>query len=282
VRALAACCLAWALLLPWAAAAAVTDAAALDALMRASGLWKQLGELAPQMAAGAEASRAQDKAEGRSPVSDAEFARMKREMARAYSPERMRARVAAELGRSLDDADLPAVMAWLESPLGRRLTRLEEAESAEPLTPDRDAQLKRFAASLPEARMARLKRLAAATSAGDAGASMMINVVVGIAHGAALASPARDTAAVEALRRRLNEQRAAIVEAATRTALRQYAHAYRDVPDADLDAYLAFVESPAGLRYHDAAMVALDKAMAQGSYEFGQALAPGQAQPRGL
>ena len=266
---------------PWSARAALTDPAAVDALMHASGLWKQLGELAPQMRAGAEQSRAQEKAEARDSVSDADFERMKREMVRAYSPERMRARVAAELARQMDPPDLPAVMEWLGSPLGKRLTRLEEAESAEPFTPERDASIKRFAASLPEARVARLQRLAAAMSAGEAGASMMINVVVGIAHGAALASPTRDTAAVEELRRRLMAQRPAIVEAATGTAVRQFAHAYRDVADADIDAYLAFAESPAGLRYHDASLVALDKAMAQGAYEFGRALAPGDVERRG-
>ena len=271
----------WAALLPLSAFAAITDTAAVDELMRASGLWKQLGELAPQMAAGADHSRAQEKAAGRAMVSDGDFERMKREMVRAYSPERMRARVSAELARQMDPADLPAVMTWLGSPLGKRLTRLEEAEAAEPLTPERDAAIKRFAAALPEARAARLQRLAAAMSAGEAGASMMINVVVGIAHGAALAAPTRDTGPVEELRRRLTEQRPAIVEAATRTAVRQFAHAYRDVEDADLDAYLAFAESPAGLRYHDASLVALDKAMAQGAYDFGRAVAPGESNLRG-
>ena len=276
MRALAACLALAASLLPAPAGAAVSDAAA-DELMRASGLWKQLGELAPQMAAGAEHARAQEKAAGRAGVADADFERMKRAMARAYSPERMRARVAAELARQMEPGDLPAVMEWLGSALGRRLTRLEEAESAEPLTTARDAEIKRFAAALPEARVARLQRLAAAMSAGEAGASMMINVVVGMAHGAALAAPTPDTGPVEELRKRLAQQRPAIVEAATRTAVRQFGHAYRDVADADLDAYLAFVESPAGLRYHDAALVALDKAMAQASYEFGRALAPGEA-----
>jgi hypothetical protein len=65
----------------------------------------------------------------------------------AFSSEALIASGGEYLDNALGDAErLPAMLAWLRSPLGRRVTDL----GAEPPTPARDAELRRFAVRLPE------------------------------------------------------------------------------------------------------------------------------------
>jgi hypothetical protein len=53
-----------------------------------------------------------------------------------------------------------------------------------------------------------------------------------------------------------------------------YAYTYRNVSDADMAAYTIFLTSPAGQRYHEGVLEAVEGAMARASVRLGQLLEP--------
>ena len=95
--------------------------------MRKSGLWTQFGSMAPQVRAGLQASASQSAA----PIGQEVLQQLLRAADAIYAPEPMRGSALRALAKAIDPAHVPALLAWLDSPLGRDIVNLEEAGAAE-------------------------------------------------------------------------------------------------------------------------------------------------------
>jgi len=128
-----------------------------------------------------------------------------------------------------------------------------------------------YFATVPKARVAIFQRLADAIRVGEGSAGMMINMMGAIAYGMALADPTGDPrATAKVIKERLEPQRAHFVTIFGERAVQSFAYTYKDVPDAEIDRYVEFAETPAGRRYHDASMKAYDNVMTRASLEMGR------------
>ena len=254
------------------ALALAQDARRIDELMHKSGLWKQVGQVQAQVKAGAKQAQADARAgKGGHTMSDEDFGKMALAMEAAFAPARMQEAMSRELAAQLAVEDEAAALRWLSSDLGKKFTRIEEesGEVANAMKSEQEAPA--YFATVPKARVEKFQRLADAIKVGEGSAGMVINMTSAIAYGMALADPTGDPRGMaKAIRDRLDAQRPQLAAIFEQRAIQSFAYVYKDVPDADIDRYVAFAETPAGRRYHDASMKAYDVVITRASIEMGR------------
>ncbi|KRC04081.1 hypothetical protein ASE11_03175 [Hydrogenophaga sp. Root209] len=106
---------------------AQTDHATAENLLRKSGLWDQLGSVAPQVQAGF----AEALSQGDSKPSAAEAERISRVIENAFSATRMRAVGIKLVAKKLSARDVADLLRWYDSPIGRHIAKLEAKASEE-------------------------------------------------------------------------------------------------------------------------------------------------------
>jgi len=243
----------------------------IDELMHKSGLWVQVGQFQAQVRAGAADARAKEAASAKAPVmGDAEYARVVAALDHAFAPERMRRIVEKGLAETLSIDDERQALVWLSSPLGARITQIEEAAGEDEPMMKAMNESQQYFESLPKGRADRFIRFAVSNKSGEAGASLMIDMATAIAYGVAVSIPNGDEGQVKVLRRKLESQRPQLVAALNQRSSYLLAYTYRALGDEEVDRYVAFVESPAGQRLNDAVIKVLDQAFEQASLEIGR------------
>jgi uncharacterized protein DUF2059 len=191
---------------------------------------------------------------------------------KSYAVPAMRADIVPLIARKLNAADTKEVLAWLDRPLGRRVTAAEiaagtmadeklqawlEGEKGKPASPQRERMI---------------ADLVAAGNAVEIGANFIEAMSLGIAVGMDAAQPAEKRLGIMALRERLrafmppDQLRANL----SRTMPVMYGYTYREVSDADLAAYLKFNQSPLGTRYNKALADAVAEALTHASVRIGE------------
>jgi hypothetical protein len=256
-----------------AATLASAQARRTEELMRKSGLWDQVGQMRAQMKLGITEARAQARQSGSPLLDDAAFAKLSSAIDRAFTTEVLRETVALNLEELIEPADENAVLQWLSSDVGARFTQLEIASGEVSENAKAQAEGPRLLAALPKARLEKFQRLASSLQAGDTTAGLTINVTAAIVYGIALVTPNTDADfAANAIRRRMEGQRAQMAKYFGDKALQSYAYAYRTATDAQVESYVKFAETPAARRYHAAGIKAMDAALSQAAIAMGQDL----------
>ena len=256
-----------------AAGAAELEAAQVDELIRKSGLWEEAASARDQIKAGARESWKQESSSGNPAMSAADVARFEAAADKAFAPEAMRRSIALDMRKLLSKEDAEAVLAWLTSELGARLTQLEEqASRAEEAMRTLPAAREAVAALAPE-RKRRLERLLDAVGADEHNFEVAANMSSAMVFAMSAMQPQGDPeGAAEAVRKKLEAQRAPMTAYYHQMALASAAGAYRDVSDADLDRYIEFNRTPAAKRFNDASIQGFQRALVQGCLELGRFL----------
>jgi hypothetical protein len=193
----------------------------------------------------------------------------------SFSPAAMQDDLVRGIAARLTVGEMRKALVWLDTDLGRRMTRFEEL-AAEQLTPE---SLQAYAEGMKR-RPLSAKRgeliagLAAATKAVEGSANIIEGVALGIAVGMDSMQPVQKRLGMAALSEQLRQSMPPdrIREAIGAVTPVMYAYTYREVSDADLEAYLAFNRSNSGVRYNDAMMGALTEALAQAGLRVGAAI----------
>jgi len=262
------------LFLAWVAipVAALAQERHTDQLLVMSGLHQQLEQIETMMKLGIDEAQSKAVAQGlKTAMGATELSRVKAAVSTAFGADVLRQACREAFIERLSAAEEEQVLAWLSTGLGQQITTLEEREdyTSGDEVAKRDAAAKRLAGSLPASRVALLQRLATASLAGEAAATMIINTTIGTTYGVAAATPPLDTTMVDALRKRMEAQRPQMAAYLHQLAVQQYAYTYRSLLNDELERYVAFAESPYGRRYHEATIHALGQAFARGSMQLG-------------
>ena len=246
----------------WAclACAAPATTATIDELMHKSGLWEQLAGI------NAALQRGFDTEEARRSVPEANAVALRQAFMVAYGPDKLRPAVAAVLAAKLAAEDAEEALAWLATDLGSRITKLEEASSNQ-ASPERPTEV--VNALSPE-RRAQYARLAQSLRSADVGATMMINLAYGLAHGIRVAAPQMRTQDPERVRQQLESRRPLLVAMLKEQAMASFAITYATLTDAELERYIAFAEAPAGQRYHAVSGLAIETALSDAAVDAGR------------
>jgi hypothetical protein len=185
----------------------------------------------------------------------------------AYQTDRIKRDLLARFEKSLDPACIEAVLGWLQSPLGRKITKLEEAAS----TPEGFRQMSAYVALLqtnpaPQARLRLVKRLDEAIKATDLMLDMATITVYETMNGVVAAMPQQLNMDPAALSQLLKTHREEMRKEFQKAVMNTFLYAYQPLSDEELEEYIAFAESENGKRYHEAILAELKKIQMEAAY----------------
>ena len=191
----------------------------------------------------------------------------------AFAPERLKAAILPELRAKLTNQDLKTVLRWLDSPLGIKCTRLEEDTS----TPETYAESHKYAEKLEKSpqtaeRLKVLRKFDAAVRATKHSVEIVINMQAALALGINASLPKEQQRPLADISREIEKQRPEIEAAMKMEMLVSQLYTYRSLTEAEIQQYIKFASSPAGLKYHAVADAALKKAFIEGGISWGKAI----------
>lgn len=253
-------------------ALAEVPVATAEALMRKSGIWSQLGDVAAQVKAGL----AQSSQDGSLPRE--EIQRLERIADDAFAASRLRDSVLQALSREVTAVQSADALQWYDSPAGKQITAMEEAFSSSfddlnRVMADGNKALSKASAK----RQSLLTQTVKASRAAEAMASMQMNITVGILQGLANAMPGPSKRSTADLRKGLEANRPQMVAANRGVALSMSALTYLPANDSVLEQYLRFLSSKSGTELCASMMDALDQTLSKAAQRLGSAIprAPG-------
>jgi hypothetical protein len=225
-----------------------------ETLMRASGLWQQIGNAAPAMRAGL----AQSLEAPGATVPEATRQQLLAAADAAFVPGRLQAVARKSLAERVRKVHLPALSAWYATPEGQRITAAEVSDSER--ATDTETDVREGMKVLEAAAPARRQLIGRVTSA-ETGADLMMNMAVGMQLGVARVTPGAPQPDERTLRAPLEAQRAQLQRTFLGIAVASFARAYQSVPDDTLARYVSFLASAAGEHYTDIGLAAMEDAM---------------------
>ena len=262
----------------WMAAAAACVALAAsgartDELMQKSGLNAQIAQFEKLVLRGVEEGIA-DSVQNRrgKDLTAEERAQLRSVVSSSFNTQRLRGEVRASLGKTLSPADEAAVLAWLDTDLGRRIAAIDVKYAEITVTmPERQlvGQVSDARKGLTETRVALLRRLGSALALGEASTRTITSILTSIMYGV-MSSLDLSVADVDLIKRGLEARRDNIAHAMRQGAVARYAHQYKSLEDEALERFVNFVESPTGLKYSDATAAALEQAISHAALDFGR------------
>ncbi len=192
----------------------------------------------------------------------------------AFSPKRIKNTIIKEMKAAMTVKDLDKVIHWLDSPLGKKCTRLEEAAS----TPETLSNVKKFAARLKQAppaanRLAILRRLDAAVKATETNVEIAMNTQLAVAFAVVKSLPREQQGSLKDIAAQMEKNRPQIEAVMKSQTLLFALYAYQDLTNAELERYLRFATSPAGMKYHGSTISGFKKALLDGSLTWGNSIA---------
>ena len=257
----------WVLICLHGLVAAQMPAASAEALMRKSGVWAQLADVAVQVKSGMS-----EATEGEILTPDA-IERLDQLVDNAFAPEQLRQTFLQVLAQRVTPAQGADALKWYDSPTGRMITGLEEASSA-----DFDdlnqmmAEGNKALAKAPAKRQALLAQIVQASRAAEGMVTMEINSTIAVMQGVANVMPMETTPPAAELRELLEAQRPQMLAFTTGVLLSMFALTYQTASDKALQQYLKFLSSRSGVALSLAMMEALDQSLSNAARLLGSAI----------
>jgi hypothetical protein len=245
------------------AASSPETAAKIARLLDASGIAHTVRQLLPSMAMGIDDPGQKIPANVRVALREA--------VGQAFQPNPMIERVRTSMGASLTTRQLDDTLAWLDSPLGRRITALEN-ESADPaVLPKLRAYARELEKRpLPQRRVELIREMDAATGASEVNVLTTEAGILAVALGMNAAQPAQQQMPAETLRQRVKATMPQLRQQLTGLVALGMSYTYRSLSDQEVESYLKFLKSPSGMAYSKAAVAGMTEAVMEANGRFMQ------------
>ena len=191
----------------------------------------------------------------------------------AFSPKRMEARLQDDIGNNLSTQELREVLNWLDSPLGKKLTRLEDKAASPAFKKEMTHALQQLIKDpgAPE-RLNLLQRIETALLSTEAAVDTILNIQIAVISAISAMAPAQPCPTFEQIAEMVYKNRPQVRQVISQQVIGSFLYTYRDVSNGDLETYIAFIESAAGGRYHQVAMKAFSDALILSGKNFGEAV----------
>lgn len=189
----------------------------------------------------------------------------------AFAPEKIKKTILTQCREKLRINDLKHVLGWLNSPLGRKFTRLEESAS----TPEKYKEIQQYALRLqknpplPE-RLNIVQQLDSTVKATETGVEVALRTQAAIAMAAVAALPREQRPTFDKLVSAIAQNRAQIENSVRNQTLVSFLFIYEKVPIEQIRQYVAFASQAAGVNYHQATLAGLKRALTEGAYNWGE------------
>ena len=235
----------------------------LDELMEKSGLSEQVNQFPAYINQG----MMQRKNTG---VSPQELESISRILNESFHPDALRKDIKANLKVSLSPIDIQGALKWLNSPLGEKITKLEELAS----TPQAQIEMQEQAEGLLSqgTRVEMAQRLDVAIRASEAQVTVIENMAIAAAV-AAGSSLDGEEVSLEAISEKVRAEVRPHYETYQIMTIVGFIFSYQSLTDEELVEYIEFAESKVGQRYHQSMIEALDNAVTTASTKMGTLIA---------
>lgn len=248
-----------------------SDQAELALLYQKSGIGKKVAEYPTLVQMGFDQTSANNPSSANLP--DWALRAIRRNIKHAYDPEQIKKIMLQHLGEKLSAKDLTRVIRWLDSPIGRKCTELEEeASTIEALT-----EMQRFAGQLQDSppsgkRLDTITSLDSALMATTAAVDVSINTQIAIAAVIVASLPTEQQTPFDELVSLAQQNRPDLEEVLHNRVITSYLYVYRDMPLSDLKNYIGFARTKAGMNYHSAVIEGLNDAFLRATFSMGEAI----------
>ena len=237
-------------------------------LMQKSGLKKQI-EQTPQLLQ-AELDQQHMGADG---ITQEEFNRLSSIARSAFDAKTIHAAVQTYIKLNLSENDMKDVLEWLDSPLGTKITKLEEdASTAEAYKNMQAIGPKLLYENKDSARMNKIIKLDKAIGATQSTANTVMNIQLAMITAMSAAMEADKRPSFEDIQDLVIKNQPQVQAAMSQMVQIQFLYSYRELTDYEMDRYTQFAESKSGQRYHNVSIRAIDTALVQAARKIGSRL----------
>ncbi len=210
------------------------------------------------------------------------LAAMRASVPKAFAPEKLKETILAELAAKLTAQDIKDTLQWLDSPIGKKCTQLEEAAS----TPEAEAEMEQYAARLHDSpptaeRLKVLRELDSAAKVTGNAVQMAIQTQAAVALAVRATVPSERQEPIEDIYREIEKSRPEIEALTASQTMISQLYAYRSLTDAEIQRYTKFAKSPAGSKFNAAAMAGLNKANLEGATRWGKLIGDAMKEMQG-
>lgn len=238
-----------------------------DELIVKSGLQRQIGQLPEVVSASFEQRMAQD-----DKIGPEEAAKIREAITRSVTPSVMLASIKEHIIANLAEPDVDGIMTWLKSPLGEKITKMEEDASSGQAY----MEIQNFAMGLANnppdpVRVEVLGQLDEAARMTEFSVGMKMDMVVTMTTAMAAAAGRSDLSKEELLAS-LENSRAQIKEGSAQEVLITGLYTYQGLTIDELKEYVNFYKSEAGQKYADVITRGLLNALNKSSQDMGERL----------
>ncbi len=167
--------------------------------------------------------------------------------------------VGAQLSETMTEADIHALLAWLDSPLGRKIADLESGIPA--VADDSAAGSGGATPEVSPHRQELYSRLDDAIRATEATVEMTLNAQVAVASAVLSASNDSPSPSVAWIRERIEAQRFQVRGHITHQVHASFVQTYKALSVTELESYIRQANSPSGRRYTAAVIEALNETL---------------------
>jgi len=191
----------------------------------------------------------------------------------AFRPEPIIAKVRKTMADALSARQLDETLVWFESPLGRRITDLENA-AFDPAANDR---ILAYAKKLKERPAARhrtdlVTKIATATQSDELNAMLVETTYLATALGINAAQAPEDRMSVEAVRKRVKSVAPDLRKQSDQSLLLTMLYSYEPLSDKELESYLKFLKTRAGAVYSKSSTAGMREVLLEQMGNFMQAI----------
>lgn len=246
-------------------AASEISNASLHKLLVLSGIDEQSKEIPASVQANFERLRQQVKqqtAAGNKPsLSDDDLKAMEHIAVRAFDPEGFIRATATQVRRSVSEQDARAMLVWYDSRIGKKINKAEEDASTPEAYRKIVASARQLLADKPRVRFAReMDKLLHET---DTMAELQENTTVAMAVAFWTARHPDQPAPIKAIKQKIEASLKQARPRIEQMTIISSVYTYRNIDMASLHKYLAFLKTPAAMRFDNSQIIGLEAGAGQ-------------------
>ena len=192
---------------------------------------------------------------------------------KSFSIERFKKIIIDEIQAGMSPGDVENTLKWLDSPLGIRCTKLEEAASTAAALKEIQLYAVRLQKSPPPSnRVILLQRLDSAVKGTESAVEITINTQLAVQAGIMASLHTDQSLDIEKLREEIEQARPQI-EAMMKPYINvSMLYTYESLSDSEIDKYIGFASSKVGKKYHSVLITGLTKAIIDASIKWGNSI----------
>lgn len=238
-----------------------------QALMDKSGITRQVEQLPMVVLLGMEQTIQQSQ----QPIPPEVLENMKQAVLSSFRADTILKKIQQHIDKNLSKYDVDAILHWLTSPLGERITVLEVAASTTSAYETMESMKEELLQDA--ARVKKIRKLDAALKASETSVDLALNTQIAVASSMAAVLAPNDPSVSDQIVKAAKAGRPQMAAAMKEKTLVSLLYTYRTLKDGEIDEYIDFLTSDLGRRYQQVMTDGVNNGVVSASREMGKTFA---------